>query len=378
MTGALTADTLTADTDVVIGGVSLFTALSSYFHPPAAKSYAPYARYRGETNQYVALTTNLQGSLFGVTSDAKIFEISITNEGPVGSGDLGGIVETLVVDLGNNTVPDYNNPGSFLEFSGITDFCFDRNPTTIAQFGGGFYLTDTFNVMWVCLQSTGPEGGFLPSGANLCDPGTTIPKVLWMTTNEDSTRLYFAAYIMPTSSPYGVFLFSMDPYSESITSGPGGYPYAIPPARIYSNIITYGNFVPGGIAYNKTNGLLYVPIYDVSNYNTPVSTTKGYLLSLTTRGTLVQAATNDKLNQNALNGIAVDSSGNILISTEDYDNYPTVVAVHPNFIGVSSAYSTAIANTGVYERFWYMTAGLNGVVYVNDFQNYNVIQLIPS
>ena len=367
-----TTNLVTANTDVVINGVSLFTALSSYFLPPAPKKYAPYLQYMTTQLQsgYVALTTDPVGNLYGLTNSGQICSIVITNTPQsLAVGYFSGAVETVLIDLSNSTVIDYNTSAP-LAYHGqqFVSFCFDTNPTTAEQ-GGGFYVLDQNTVLWVSIGTEGePSTGTYLFGPT--DDGTPSNAI---TVNADSTELYLAGAPVAGTS---VTIWAADPYSPSPDNAFGaGTAYAAQPVVLYEDQgAKYDGFSGDDIAFNKTNGLLYLTLTN-TNSGADVDIA-GYTVSLTTRGVIVQSVTNSAIhNMRHSYAIAVDSTGAIVTVGATASSAGVVNVVPANFIAVPSVYSVT---TTTPLQFYSVACGSNGVIYVNDNSDNAIIQLIPS
>jgi hypothetical protein len=365
--------TITADTDVVLNGVSLFTALSSYLLPPASKQYLPYSTttITGLQNTYVALTTNPStGILYGITSNGKIYTITV---GYTSTPDVPytffSATETKILDLTNESVANWVNETPLVySGQGIVDFCFDTNQLT-TELGGGFYIMDTQSVIWVALQDGNPIGSYL------FPEETTPPTLNAIETNADSTELYF---ISISNSGQGVFIYSADPYSV-LTPGEGDG-YAVPPTLLYSDAAgKYGGFIADDLAFNKTNGLLYCILSNLDQ----TQATKGYILSITTKGVVVQAATNSVVNSIPFSyAVGVDSTGAIAVIGTDYTDGKGLMYVVPaNFIGVPSAYTKPFGE-GIVPPATYslnsVAGGTEGNLFVLDGISNKIFQLIPA
>jgi hypothetical protein len=375
-----TTNIITANTDVVLNGVSLFTALSSYLLPPAPKKYLPYGytTMTGLQNTYVALTTNpTTGVLYGITTDGRIYSIiDAYHTTPNTPYTFNSATETKILDLTDGSVGNWVNETPLIyEGSGIVDFCFDNNQLTTEQ-GDGFYIMDAFSVIWVALQSGDPIGSYL-------FPDESTPSGMIMAAiepNADSTQLYFT---LVSNTGRGVFIYSADPYSVLNPGENDGY--AIPPTLLYSDVAgKYSDFVAADLAFNKTNGLIYCTL---SNED-PAQSTNGYVLSLTTNGVVVQAATNSIVNSiDQSYAIAVDSTGAIAVigtsnSSEVYAGDAVMYVVPANFIAIPSAYTqpfgAGIVPRGEVYALYSVAGGSNGKLYVLDFYRNNIYQLIPA
>jgi len=367
-----TTNLVTANTDVVINGVSLFTALSEYFLPPAPKKYAPYNQYMTTELQgsYVALTTDPVGNLYGLTGGGQICSIVITNTSlPLSVGSVSGVVETVLINLSDSSLTDYNTSALFVyDGEPFISFCFDANPTT-AQQGGGFYVLVLNTVIWASIGTVGTT----PTATYLFGPGDVSAPSNGITTNADSTELYLAG-VQVTGS--GFTIWAADPYSVSPFNELGsGTAYAAPPVVLFEDQGIYydGGFVAADIAFNKTNGLLYLAL---TNTNTGTVGVTGYTVSVTTRGVVVQTVANSAThNMRHSYAIAVDSTGAIVVVGDDTFGHGLVNVVPANFIAVPYVYSVT---TTTPLQLYSVACGSNGIIYMNDTSDGTIIQLIPS
>ena len=367
---AITGTTVTGTTvtggDVILNGVSLLTALSSYINPPAVKKYKSIDDFTisGLQNTYVGLTTDAAGHLYGATTDGFIRKIVFSNgiAAPSNIHDGFGQVlcEEVVLDLYFGSIPDYNNGDAPYVISPkiVIDLCFDRNLTSGLHHGVAFYvLFDDSTVGWVCKQNDGST-----HGTSIFGPQSMPAAFDAITTNDDSTILYFI-------SNTGIGVYSADPYTE-VTTGSGVFPLA--PTLLYSAPESYDGCRAWDIGYNSANKLLYVIFYDLNS--SPVTSS---ILSLTTNGVLVQIASITSIMEFPV-GLVVDTSGNLIVAGQNPDYTGNVLSVPANFIGVRSAYSTPITTTNDPAQYYAMTSGLNGTAYILNTTNNTIVQLIPA